>query len=127
MKKKRKGKSLTRPFLSEKSKKEKNEMSDGSSASAPETPETLPSFEDILASHRAEDDAKAARCPAAWRFFRETLREPKFFLAPMVDCSVLPFRLLCKRHGTDVGVSPMIHALANRLPLSSNPFFFYQT
>ena len=99
-------------------------MSDGSSAdsststsSTEKAPEALPSFEAILASHRAADDAKAARRPAAWRFFRETLGQPKFFLAPMVDCSVLPFRLLCKRHGTDLGVSPMIHAFAMAVPL----------
>lgn len=109
-------------------------MSDGSTGSSTEsssTPETLPSFEAILEAHRADDDAKAARRPAAWRFFRETLGQPKFFLAPMVDCSVLPFRLLCKRHGTDLGVSPMIHACAPThpppLPHDGGAFFFFFT
>ena len=72
----------------------------------------LPSVEEILESHRVQDEEKAKRKPEAWRFFREVLHRPKFFLAPMVDSSVMPFRLLCKKHGTDLGVCPMIHAFA---------------
>ena len=68
------------------------------------------SVEEILGTHKDADEEKAKKNPNAWKFFREVLKQPKYFLAPMVDCSVLPFRLLCKRHGTHVGVSPMIHA-----------------
>jgi len=66
--------------------------------------------EEILESHKDVDEEKMKKNPKAWKFFNEVLKQPKYFLAPMVDCSVLPFRLLCKRHGTHVGVSPMIHA-----------------
>ena len=48
--------------------------------------------------------------PEAWNFFTQTLGSPKYFVAPMVDGSVLPFRLLCKRHGADLGVTPMIYS-----------------
>ena len=90
------------------------------SAAAAKEKEELPAIEDIIAAHRAEDEDKAQKNPRAWRFFRDVLGQPRFFLAPMVDCSVLPFRLLCKRHGTHVGVSPMIHAFAPFPSLSSS-------
>lgn len=48
--------------------------------------------------------------PEAWNFFTQTLGNPRYFVAPMVDGSVLPFRLLCKRHGADLGVTPMIYS-----------------
>ena len=35
---------------------------------------------------------------------------PIFILAPMVDQSDLPFRLLCRRYQTAIAVTPMIHA-----------------
>ena len=63
------------------------------------------------ASKRASDEARKAEVrPEAWRFYREVLGGAKYFLAPMVDCSVLAFRLLCKRHGTQIGVCPMINS-----------------
>ena len=55
-------------------------------------------------------DPRDANAEAGWRFYREVLHEAKYFLAPMADCSILPFRILCKRHGTHIGVTPMIHA-----------------
>lgn len=59
----------------------------------------------------ADDEArKASIRPGAWRFYREVLHSAQYFLAPMVDCSVLAFRLLCKRHGTQIGVCPMINS-----------------
>jgi tRNA-dihydrouridine synthase 1 len=36
--------------------------------------------------------------------------EPLFVLAPMVDQSDLPFRLLCQRYNTRLSFTPMIHA-----------------
>ena len=65
-----------------------------------------------MAEAAAEESVarKVAARPEAWRFYRETLGGARFFLAPMAGYSVLAFRLLCKRHGTDVGVCPMINS-----------------
>ena len=62
------------------------------------------------ASRAADEARKASIRPEAWRFYREVLHSAQYFLAPMVDCSVLAFRLLCKRHGTQIGVCPMINS-----------------
>jgi len=43
-------------------------------------------------------------------FYREVLKSPKFFSAPMVDQSSLPWRLLVRQHGADVAFSQMCHA-----------------
>ena len=44
-----------------------------------------------------------------WRFFR-SLGSPKLWLAPMVDQSELPFRMLCREYGVDGAYTPMLHA-----------------
>ena len=54
------------------------------------------------------EEKRKAR-PDAWDYYENILGSPKHFVAPMVDGSVLPFRLLCKRHGADIGVTPMIY------------------
>lgn len=55
-------------------------------------------------------EEKEARKPECWRVFREVLGSPRHVVAPMVDGSVLPFRLLCRRHGADLAYTPMIFA-----------------
>ena len=38
------------------------------------------------------------------------LGSPRLVLAPMIDQSELPFRVLCRAHGCELAVSPMFHA-----------------
>ena len=54
-------------------------------------------------------EEKRKKRPDAWDYYERVLGSPKYFIAPMVDGSVLPFRILCRRHGADIGVTPMIY------------------
>lgn len=42
--------------------------------------------------------------------FWDSLGRPKFILGPMVDQSELAFRLLCRRYGTDIAYTLMLHS-----------------
>ncbi|PHT49822.1 tRNA-dihydrouridine(16/17) synthase [NAD(P)(+)], partial [Capsicum baccatum] len=45
----------------------------------------------------------------AWAHWKK-IGEPKLLVAPMVDNSELPFRLLCRKYGADAAYTPMLHS-----------------
>ena len=52
---------------------------------------------------------KPSHIEAAWEHFRK-LGSPRFHVAPMVDQSELPFRMLCRKYGADAAYTPMLHS-----------------
>lgn len=47
---------------------------------------------------------------AAFRYYRHTLRSPKYILSPMVEQSELAWRMMARKHGADLCFTPMIHS-----------------
>lgn len=49
------------------------------------------------------------RIERAWAHWKK-LGEPKLIVAPMVDNSELPFRMLCRKYGAEAAYTPMLHS-----------------
>ncbi|XVF59370.1 hypothetical protein PTKIN_Ptkin07bG0270300 [Pterospermum kingtungense] len=50
-----------------------------------------------------------SRVERAWAHWTK-LGRPKFIVAPMVDNSELPFRMLCRKYGAEAAYTPMLHS-----------------
>lgn len=53
---------------------------------------------------------KKADPAKAWKWFR-AMGSPKMVLAPMVDQSELPFRMMSRKYGAELCFTPMLHSL----------------
>nr|DAD41347.1 TPA_asm: hypothetical protein HUJ06_015670 [Nelumbo nucifera] len=49
------------------------------------------------------------RIERAWAHWKK-LGQPKLMVAPMVDNSELPFRMLCRKYGANAAYTPMLHS-----------------
>jgi tRNA-dihydrouridine synthase 1 len=49
------------------------------------------------------------RVERAWAHWK-ALGAPRFLVAPMVDNSELPFRMLCRKYGAEAAYTPMLHS-----------------
>ena len=73
----------------------------GTPLDAPRPTSFFPAMADEAPSPEPPNDA------ASNHWYRR-LNSPRWVLAPMVDQSEAAFRVLCKRHGTDLAYTPMI-------------------
>ncbi|KAL2630289.1 hypothetical protein R1flu_014975 [Riccia fluitans] len=55
------------------------------------------------------DNLKEKHFAAAWEHWRR-LGAPKLHVAPMVDQSELPFRMMCRKYGATAAYTPMLHS-----------------
>ncbi|KAL9265201.1 tRNA-dihydrouridine(16/17) synthase [NAD(P)(+)]-like-like protein, partial [Drosera capensis] len=55
------------------------------------------------------DDAVVSRVERAWEHWKK-IGNPRLIVAPMVDNSELPFRMLCRKFGAQAAYTPMLHA-----------------
>ncbi|GMI68065.1 hypothetical protein like AT5G67220 [Hibiscus trionum] len=72
-----------------------------SSSSLEETPSSIGSPVKCLSG--------VSRFERAWAHWTK-LGRPKFIVAPMVDNSELPFRMLCRKYGAEAAYTPMLHS-----------------
>ncbi|KAJ7944455.1 tRNA-dihydrouridine synthase [Quillaja saponaria] len=69
-------------------------------------PDALSSFLDSSPSRCLTGEARFERAWAHWN----KLGRPKLIVAPMVDNSELPFRMLCRKYGAEAAYTPMLHS-----------------
>lgn len=74
-----------------------------------EAPDRGPVGAEIPSPEGALRRVPVPHAEAAWAHFR-ALGSPQFHVAPMVDQSELPFRMLCRKYGTTAAYTPMLHS-----------------
>ncbi|CDY18644.1 hypothetical protein HID58_032324 [Brassica napus] len=76
-------------------------------------PNPDPSQDDLLSSEQQQQQPESlsidTRVEQAWAHWKK-LGKPKYIVAPMVDNSELPFRLLCQKYGAQAAYTPMLHS-----------------
>lgn len=98
--------------------------SSSSSAASPIIdPEVLKLGEFILPLDTVPPLPNGTRKLHSYHLFR-AMGSPRKCVAPMVDASELPFRLLCRKYGADAGWSPMIHSVSYASSKKYRAMFF---
>ena len=60
-------------------------------------------------SFKYEKNIKPKNYAEPYEYFNTILKAPRFCVAPMVDASELPFRMLCRKYGAHMTWTPMLH------------------